>query len=193
VVFVAGEECLAVGLGAAQARLADLLRDGTLITSAADCYEQGMTGLARVGPLDSAPGGSKLVEVQFGELVIRGDSARVPLRWQATGRGGVLFPALDADLELTALGADATMLRLAGAYRPLPGKAGAALDRAVLQRVAIATIQAFIRRVGDAIVHPAGFPVPGQQRLDPSPWQQPPAPEMPLASPRSVRLGRLSG
>jgi hypothetical protein len=179
VVFVAEEECLAVGLGAARVRLADLLQDGTLITSAADCYEQGMTGLARVGPLGPAPGGSKLVGVQFGELVIRGDSARLPLRWQATGPGGVLFPALDADLELTALGADATMLRLAGAYRPQPGKAGAAPDRAGLQRVAAATIQAFIRRVGDAIVHPAGFPVPGQQRLDPSPWQQPPAPETP--------------
>ena len=114
------------------------------------------------------------------------------MRWHATGPGGGLFPALDADLQLTALREDATMLRPAGAYRPPPGKADAALDRAVLQRVAAATIQAFIRRVGDAIVHPTGAPMPGQQGLDPSPWQQPPAPEMPLAPPHSVRLGRLS-
>ena len=76
------------------------------------------------------------------------------------GPGGGLFPALDADLELTALSEDATILRLAGAYRPPLGKAGAALDRAVLQRVAAARIRAFIRRVADAIVHLARAPGP---------------------------------
>jgi hypothetical protein len=120
--FVAEEECLDVGFGAVQARLANLLHGGALITSSADCYEQGMTGLARVGPLGSAPGRSKLVDVQFGGMVLRGDSARLPLRRHATGPGGGLFPALDADLELTALSEDATMLRLAGAYRPPLGK-----------------------------------------------------------------------
>jgi hypothetical protein len=176
--FVAEEECLDVGFGAAQARLAILLHGDAVIASSADCYEQGITGLARVGPLGSAPGVSKLVEVQFGELVIRADSARLPLRWQATGPGGVLFPALDGDLELTALSQDATRLRLAGVYRPPLGRAGGALDQAVLQRVAGATIRAFIRRVADAIVHPAGAPAPGQEGLDPLLWQ-PPAPEMP--------------
>jgi hypothetical protein len=176
--FVAEEECLDVGFAAAQARLANLLHRGALITSSADCYEQGVTGLARVGPLGSAPGVSKLVEVQFGELVIRGDSATLPLRWHATGPGGVLFPALDADIVLTALSEDATMLRLAGAYRAPLGKAGAALDRAVLQRVATATFQAFLRRVADAVVHPAEAPAPGREGQDLF-WCQPPAPEMP--------------
>jgi hypothetical protein len=178
VMFVAEEECLAVGFGVAQARLANLLRSGALITSSADGYEQGITGLARIGPLGSAPGVSKLVEVQFGELAIRGDSAKLPLRWHATGPGGVLFPALDADLMLTALNEDATMLRLAGAYRAPLGKAGATLDRAVLQRVATATIEAFIRLVADAVVHPAGAPAPGREGQGLLPWQ-PPEPEMP--------------
>jgi hypothetical protein len=161
--FVAEEQCLDVGFVAAQTQLANLVQGGALITSSADCYEQSVTGLARVGPLGSAPGVSKLVEVQFGELVIRGDSATLPLRWHATGLGGVLFPALDADLVLTALSEDATMLRLAGAYRAPLGKAGAALDRAALQRVAAATILAFIRRVANAIVHPAVAPAPGRE------------------------------
>jgi hypothetical protein len=176
--FVAREECLDVGFGAAQARLANLLHGDALITSSADCYEQGIIGLARVGPLGSAPGVSKLVEVQLAELVIRPDSARFALRWHAAGPSGVLFPALDADLELTALNEDTTMLRLAGVYRPPLGRAGGALDRAVLQRVAAATIHAFIRRVADAIVHPAGAPAPGKEGLEPSLWQ-PPAPEIP--------------
>jgi hypothetical protein len=167
--FVADEHRVGVGFGAAQARLADLVHGDALITSSADCYEQGMTGLAQADPLGSAPGVSKLVEAQFGQLVTRADSARLPLRWHATGPEGVLFPVLDADLELTALSEDATMLRLAGAYRPPPGKAGGMLDRAVLQRVAAATIHMFIRRVADAIVHPAGAPAPGQEGSDPSP------------------------
>ena len=167
-----------MGLGAAQARLANLLHRGAIVTSSADCYEQGMTGLARMIPPRSVPGVFKLVDAQFGELVIRADSVRLPLRWNAAGPEGGLFPALDADLELTALSEDATMLRLAGAYRAPLGTAGAALDRAVLQQVATATIHAFIRRVADDIVHPARAPAPGQEGLDPSVWQ-PPAPEAP--------------
>jgi len=76
------------------------------------------------------------------------------------GPGGGLFPALDADLELTALGQDATMLRLAGAYRQPLATAGGALDQTVLRTVAAATIQAFIRRVADAIVHRSALPRP---------------------------------
>jgi hypothetical protein len=155
VVFVAEEECLDVGFGVAQARLTNLLRTGALITSSVDCYEQGLTGPAQVVLLGSAPDVAKLAKVQVGELVIRGDSARLPLTWYATGPAGGLFPAVDADLGLIALSDDATTLRLAGAYRAPPGIADAGLDRAVLQRVATATIQAFIRRVADAIVHPA--------------------------------------
>jgi hypothetical protein len=178
VMFVAGEECLEIGFGAAQARLANLLRSGLLTTSSEDSYDQGVTGLARVGPLGAAPGLSKLVRVQFGELVIRDDSAQLPLRWHATGPGSGLFPALDADIRLTAMGEDATMLSLAGSYRAPLGNAGAALDRAVLQRVATATIQAFLQRVAGGIVHPAGAPAPGQEGRWLSPGQ-PPEPEMP--------------
>jgi hypothetical protein len=178
-VFVAEEECLDVGFGTAQARLANLLRSGALSASSADCYERVLTGLDRVGPPGSAAGVSKLVAVQFGKLEIRGDSARLPLRWQATGSvGGGLFPVLDADLGLAALGHHATMLSLAGSYRAPLGEAGAVLGRVVLQRVATTTIRAFVRCVADAIVDPAGAPAPGQEGYGLSPWQ-PPAPGMP--------------
>jgi hypothetical protein len=46
------------------------------------------------------------------------------LRWNAIGPGGRLFPALDANITLTAHGEQATWLRLAGAYRPPLGAAG---------------------------------------------------------------------
>lgn len=176
--FFAEEQRLDVGFDAARMRLADLLHGRTLITSSADSYQQGLTGVARVGPLGSAPGVSKLVTIQFGELVVRGDSATLPLRWQATGPGGALFPVLDADLRLTALGADCTMLSLVGTYRAPFGKAGAVLDRAVLQRVARATIQSLARRVADSIAGSAGAPAPRAERDSPSP-RQPPAPQIP--------------
>jgi len=42
--FVAGEEYLDVGFGAAQSSSANLVRSSALITSRADCYEQAITG-----------------------------------------------------------------------------------------------------------------------------------------------------
>ena len=47
------------------------------------------------------PGVSKLVEVHFLEVATRGESAVLALRGEATGKGGGLFPALDADMSLT--------------------------------------------------------------------------------------------
>jgi hypothetical protein len=49
----------------------------------------------------------------------------VPLRWEATGAAGGLFPALDADLILTAEGQDKTLIALTGCYRPPLGRLGA--------------------------------------------------------------------
>jgi hypothetical protein len=73
---------------------------------------------------------SKLVEVHFREEVTRGESAVLTLRWQATGPGGRLFPALDADIGWPRRGA----FRPAVAGRGLPASlaaVGAGLDKAV--------------------------------------------------------------
>jgi hypothetical protein len=68
---------------------------------------------------------------------------------------GGLFPVLDGDFRLTPAGADAARLALAGVYRPPLGRLGASLDRAVLHRVADATIRALLRTVADAVTSPA--------------------------------------
>jgi len=98
---------------------------------------------------------SRLVRAQFGEPVTRDGTVTLKLRWEATGPGGSLFPALDADITLTATGAEATLLRLDGAYRPPFGPLGARLDQAILHRAAAATIQSFLRHVAGAIISPA--------------------------------------
>jgi hypothetical protein len=112
-----------------------------------------------------------LAEVGFGEAVrikrtvvielgtpVRAASKTVfPLRWVASGRGG-LFPALDADLEVASLGSNRTQLAMSARYVPPFGKLGRVIDRAVLARVAEATLKDFLDRVADTIMGSGGTP-----------------------------------
>ena len=149
--FVAEEMLLDLSFRSAQARLADLAGAGLLTHLSHDAYGDGLTGLVRVGPLGTAPGMSKLVDVQFLDLIGHGESAVLALRWQATGLAGGLFPALDADIALTPAGQHSTRLSLAGSYRPPLGAVGASLDQALLHKVADATIRSLLARVADAL------------------------------------------
>jgi hypothetical protein len=157
-VFVGDEKQLGVGFYAAQAGLADLAQGGSLLAVSAEAYGEGLAGLVRVDPLGSVRGMSRLVEVRFLDLVIGDEAAVLTLRWEAIGPGGRLFPALDADITLTPAGEHAALLRLAGAYRPPLGSLGAGIDRVLLHRVAAATIEAFMKRVADAITQAPARP-----------------------------------
>jgi hypothetical protein len=139
-VFVGDEVRLNVGFAVARERLTRLGESGALFAPSADAYGP---GLARVGPGVA----SKLVQVQVRELSWTEKSGGLALRWEATGAGGKLFPVLDADLTLTDFGARGTLVALAGVYRPPLGPVGQALDRAVLHRVAVATIKGFLAEV----------------------------------------------
>ncbi len=74
----------------------------------------------------------------------------LPLSWKATGPER-LFPSLDADVEIAALGRSRTQLSISARYRPPLGVVGKALDRVLLHRVAEATIKDFMDRVGERI------------------------------------------
>ena len=102
---------------------------------------------------------SKLVQVHFRDVVTRGESAVLALRWEAAGPGGRLFPALDADMSLTPAGEHSTRLSLAGVYRLPFAALGAGLDRAVFHKVADATVRSLLARVADVLARspePAG-------------------------------------
>jgi hypothetical protein len=142
-VFVGDEVRLDVSFAVARERLAQLSESGALFGPSEDAYH----GLARVGVL----GVSKLVRVQFRELTWADGSAGLAMRWEATGAGGGLFPVLDADLRLAPDGAQCAVLTMAGAYRPPLGSLGATLDRAILHRVADATIRRFVARLAAQI------------------------------------------
>jgi hypothetical protein len=153
--FIGAEVRLGLRFTAAQARLVNLARGGLLHHASGDAYRELESGLARVGPLGAMPGMSKLVMVRFADMTVREDFAVGPMRWEATGPGGGLFPALDADIALTKAGNDATILAVWGVYRPPFGSLGTGLDRVVFRRVAQPTIQTFTRRIGAAITEAA--------------------------------------
>jgi hypothetical protein len=163
--FVGAEVWLDVGFNSAQAKLANLTRGGLLRRASGGAYDEWLAGLARVGPLWTAPGMSRLVRVQFRDMVTHGDAAIWTLRWETIGPGGALFPVLDADITLSPAGEDAATLAVLGAYRPPLGALGAGLDRAIMHRIAQATIRNFTNRIGSAIMHPATSPEAGLRAI----------------------------
>ncbi|GIU97127.1 MAG: hypothetical protein KatS3mg013_0930 [Actinomycetota bacterium] len=90
------------------------------------------------------------VAIELGAPVRMPSKTVVPLRWRPIGAGG-LFPDLDADLEIAALGPQRAQVAISARYVPPFGAIGRAIDRVVMNRVAEATIKDFLDRVGDAL------------------------------------------
>jgi hypothetical protein len=111
--------------------------------------EAGIRLLARVGFGAGLPI-RKLVEVTVEEPLRVPGRTVVPLRW-ATGVEHSPLPGMEGDLELSQFGPDACHLAMSGRYTPPYGPVGEALDRALLHRVAEATVRDFVERVADAI------------------------------------------
>lgn len=152
--FVSDEVQLDVSLAVARERLMRLAGSGALFRPSDDAYSQGAAGLARVG----IPGLSKLVRVQIRELAAMDEPAGLAIRWEATGPGGGLFPVLDADIRLASTGEQAAVLAMTSVYRPPLGALGQALDRAILHRIAAATIKGFLAQVAARLAdQPAGY------------------------------------
>jgi len=113
---------------------------------AGDSYRQGEKVPVKVGP----SGVAKTVEVEVGEPSYGPDAMRVPIHWRATG-ASKMFPEMDAELVLQALGADRTVVTFRGTYEPPLGEVGKVLDRAVLHRVAQVSIKDFVDRIVAAL------------------------------------------
>jgi hypothetical protein len=153
--LVTGEVQAAVSFTLAQVRLWNLARAGWLLSASQGAYRAGTVGLGPAEPPGLVPGMSRLVNVHSRDLAASGESAYMPLRWEAAGPGGELFPALDADITLSSAGDQATTLALVGVYRLPPGIRADELDRAAVRQSAAATIQAFLGHIAKAITVPA--------------------------------------
>jgi hypothetical protein len=95
------------------------------------------------------------VAIEFGQPVRMAGKTVLPLRWTATGASG-LFPSLEADLEVAPLAENHTQLAMSARYVPPLGPIGRMIDRAVLFRVAEATLKDFLDRVGDTLMRETG-------------------------------------
>jgi hypothetical protein len=156
--FTSQELIVDARFAAVRARLARMVADGGLTEVSRDAYEGALTRLIRVGPFGDTPGVSKQVQVRLIGPVQRDATMAVWLRWEATGPAGGLFPVLDADLLLRSDGPEKTRMMLNGCYRPPFGRLGAGLDRAILHRVAAATIRALLRGIADTLTEPKHVP-----------------------------------
>ena len=58
---------------------------------------------------------------------------------------------MDAELELASLGPQLTQLSISGRYQPPMGLVGRTIDKALLSRVAEATIKDFVDRLASAL------------------------------------------
>jgi Rrf2 family protein len=105
--------------------------------------------LMRIGP--GGPGWlGKVVAVHFAAPAGSDDNLTIPVTWEATGPSG-LFPRFKGELHVSALDPDRSELQLSGHYRPPLGRAGQALDEALLARVARATVRSLLRRLARAL------------------------------------------
>jgi hypothetical protein len=149
--FVADEVLLDLQYPAARDGLARLVHGG-LLAASQEAHDDEAVGLQRVG----AGGLWKLVTVQVSELPSTRESSGVAIRWQANGPGSALFPVLDADVSLSPADERHTSLTLTGVYRPPFGDLGARIDRAVMHRLAAATIRNFLGRLAESLSHDNG-------------------------------------
>ena len=141
--FLTANCVLPMPLDTARAALDRALADGGLVLESERAFENGMKYLMRVrasrGPVVSK-------RVRVGVLPSRevGNTIVVPLRWEATGPAGRLFPALDANVELAHADQDSTQLTLIGCYDPPFGFIGEMIDRALLSVAAQRTAETLV-------------------------------------------------
>jgi len=93
---------------------------------------------------------ARTIAIEFGDPVRMSSKTVAPMRWVAVGAAG-LFPSLEADLEIAPLAQGRTQLAMSARYVPPLGALGRAIDRAVLFRVAEATLKDFLDRVAAAL------------------------------------------
>jgi hypothetical protein len=133
-------------------------RPGEMTAWATLAYEGSDELRARVYPGLGMP--TREVEVVVGRVTRRQSAVHIPISWKASG-SAFLFPTLEADLIVEAVGDGLTQVTIRGSYEPPLGPVGRFLDRALLHRLAEACVKNFMDRLGDAITVAApGDPIP---------------------------------
>ena len=148
--FVHYSTIVTIGLSEVERRLDHVRAD--LEEWADTAYREGEELRARVGPGGAV---AKSVALELGLAEIHRRGVVYPVHWSAVGAGAI-FPELRADLVLSQLGPGRTTLTLDGTYDPPMGAVGRFLDRALLGRVAEATVRNWVDRLARAVSSPGG-------------------------------------
>jgi hypothetical protein len=116
-----------------------------------DASRHGESLLAEVG--FETPGGRihKTVELEIDQPLRLGFSTLLPIRWRAAGLSN-LFPVMEADVEVAALGPERSQLSFIGRYNPPLSVVGLTVDRVLLHRVAEATSKDFLDRMAQRLL-----------------------------------------
>lgn len=130
----------------ARVALATALANDGLVGASSRAFAEGLTTLRPVGPHGSR-GVRKKVLVRTLPSRLAGATTILPIRWEATGVTGQLFPALDADLCLTRVNDVTSLLSIVGRYALPLGRVGEVIDRTVLVGTAQASVDAFVREL----------------------------------------------
>lgn len=100
----------------------------------------------------------RTVRVEIGAPISDERRTLIPLRWKPESNEA-LFPALDGEIEVAPVGAESTQLSMTARYTPPFGLLGRVADRALLHRVAEATVKDFVDNVAvvvrDRLTHEA--------------------------------------
>ena len=162
--FVAQDVETGVRFSVARLRLVELIGGRALAEASRAAYGAGLDSLPG-RPAAAHPVPARLMRIRCLEPVPGVEQMTVGLRWEAAGTPGGLFPVLDADLTLVAIGPQASRLSLAGVYR-LP--ASDELDPASAGQVADTTVRVLLGAVA-AYLSAASFPAASLPRAAGSP------------------------
>lgn len=94
---------------------------------------------------------AKRVLLEVGRPVRLPSKLVLPLHWRAVGAER-LFPVLDADLEVARLTPGTTQLSVSARYMPPLGVLGSMIDRALLHRIAEATMKDFLDQIATTLL-----------------------------------------
>lgn len=87
----------------------------------------------------------------FGDVPGRIPMGTIELRWEPTDHT-MLFPLIEADLEVEPIDHERTMVSLLGRYQPPLGKLGEAIDRLIVHRMAERAFDRFFRQLLHEVV-----------------------------------------
>jgi hypothetical protein len=139
---------LATPFETVERRLLDGLKGLTDLADAA--YREGEDIRARIGPGIDRRLVAKTVRLEPGTPRRFAQDTTVPIVWEATG-ARLLFPRMEGDLLVGAMGPELTQLAFRGSYRPPLGALGRVIDRTMLHRVAEASVRGFVERIACAL------------------------------------------